>query len=134
MKTARFVGVIFVFLSFFSVSQTLVKDLKKKNYGVYAGEIPAYLFMQDTVTVPVAATSIEVSITDRAVEITIGRMNKKGSYHILFKGKNYYVIDAFFEGDILTERLILNEKSGTLIREGSYPQPNATLRKVKKKR
>lgn len=130
--TTRLIAIVFILTSFFATSQTLVTNLKKKNLGVYQGEIPAYNYVTDTLSVSVDETPIEITITDNAVNITIGRINKKGSYHILFKGKDYYVIDAFFEGDILTERLVLNEKRKTILREGSYPQPNATLRKTKK--
>lgn len=133
MKIPRLITVIFVFSSFFSISQTLVKELKKKNLGVYEGEIPSYYYISDTTTVAVDKTPIEVRLTGRSVEVTIGRLNKKGNYRILFKGKDYYVIDAFFEEDALTERIILNEKKKTMIREGSYPQPNAALKKTKKK-
>lgn len=126
------ITVIFIIASFFAASQTLVTTLKKKNLGAYQGEIPTYNYLMDTLSISVDKTPIEILLTDNSINITIGRINKKGSYHILFKGKDYYVIDAFFEGDILTERLVLNEKSKTVMREGSYPQPNATLRKTKK--
>lgn len=132
--TFRLITLVFIFTltSFFADSQTLVTSLKKKNLGVYQGKIPAYNYVMDTLSVSVDETTIEIQLTANAVDITIGRINKKGSYHILFKGKDYYVIDAFFEGDLLTERLVLNEKRKTVLREGSYPQPNVTLVKGKK--
>lgn len=133
MKIHQLLFLLFAFSSFQAVSQTLVKDLKKKNYGVYRGEIPGYTYLSDTTTVVVDKTPVEIRITDKSVDMTIGRLNKKGSYHLLFKGKDYYVIDAFFEGDLLTERIILNEKKKTILREGNFPQPNATLNKVKGK-
>lgn len=123
---------IFIFTSFFADSQTLVTSLKKKNLGLYQGEIPAYDYIMDTLSVSVDETTIEILLTADAIDITIGRINKKGSYHVLFKGKDYYVLDAFFEGDTLTERLVLYEKRRTVLREGSYPQPNTTLVKGKK--
>jgi hypothetical protein len=130
--STRLIAVVFILTSFFATSQTLVTNLKKKNLGIYQGEIPSYNYLMDTLSISVDKTLIEILLTDNAINITIGRINKKGSYHILFKGKDYYVIDAFFEGDILTERLVLNEKRKTIMREGSYPQPNATLKKSKK--
>lgn len=133
MKTHQLLFLLCVISSFQAVSQTLVKDLKKKNYGVYRGEIPGYTYLSDTTTVVVDAVPVEIRIAGKSVTMTIGRLNKKGSYHLLFKGKDYYVIDAFFEGDLLTERIILNEKKKTILREGSFPQPNTTLTKVKGK-
>lgn len=133
MITMRSIVILLIFFPALSFSQTLVKEMKSKNFGVYQGEISSYHYLLDTVTVQVEASPIEISIDKTNIDITIGRINKKGSYHILFKGKDYYVIDAFFEGDVLTERILLNEKNKTMVREGSYPQPNTTLRKTKKK-
>ncbi len=131
MKTIHLILTLILF-STYSHSQTVVKELKKKNFGSYQGEIPSYQYTSDTMVVQVEQTPITINVTENAVSITIGRLNKKGIYYILFKGKDYYVIDAIFEEDILTERLIISEKNKTIVREGSYPQPNATLKKTKK--
>lgn len=122
-----------MFLCSSSFSQKLVKELRKKNFGTYQGEIPAYSFVSDTNTIDVAATPIEIIINADYVAIAIGKSHKKGSYRILFKTKDYYVIDALFEGDLLVERLILYEKTGKITREGTYPQPSAIVSKYKKK-
>ncbi|MBC9811240.1 hypothetical protein H9Y05_02015 [Crocinitomicaceae bacterium CZZ-1] len=130
MKLTRLILVICLIVPFFSEAQTIVTELKKKNYGVYKGEIPSYIYSSDTSLFTIDATPIEVQVSENAIAVTIGKLHKKGSYHILFKDKNYYVLDAFFEGDILTERIVLYEKTKSMIREGSYPQPNALLKKA----
>lgn len=133
MKTYSFLFFMMAFLSCSAVAQIHVKELKKKHLGNYEGTISGYVYASDTSMITVDATPVKIHLTDRFVDVTIGRLHKKGSYHILFKGKDYYVIDAFFEGDVLTERIILNEKRKTILREGNYPQPNTVLNKTGKK-
>lgn len=132
MKLTRLIVIVYLIVPFFSEAQAKVTELKKKNYGTYKGEIPSYIQSSDTSLFTIDATPIEIQVSENAISLTIGKLNKKGSYHILFKDKNYYVIDAFFEGDILTERIILYEKTKSMIREGSYPQPNAMLKRTGK--
>lgn len=132
MKLTLLILVAYLIVPFLSEAQTKVTELKKKNYGTYKGEIPSYIQSSDTSLFTIDATPIEIQISENAIALTIGKLHKKGSYHILFKDKSYYVVDAFFEGDILTERIILYEKTKSMIREGSHPQPNALLKKVGK--
>lgn len=132
MKLTRLILITYLIVPCFCGAQTMVTELKKKNYGTYTGEIPSYIYSSDTSLFTIDATPIEIRVSENALALTIGKLHKKGSYHILFKNKNYYVLDAFFEGDILTERIILYEKTKTMIREGSYPQPNALLKRTGK--
>lgn len=131
MKTTH-LFLIFLFFSVSSFSQTIVKEMKKKNFGRYQGEIATYQYVSDTTVVQVEKTPITINLSENAADITIGRLNKKGTYIILFKGKDYYVLDVIFEGDILTERLVVNEKNKSIVLEGGYPQPSTTLNRVKK--
>jgi len=127
----RFIFFLFVVISFHANSQTLVKGLKKKSFGNYKGVIESYHYIADTVTIQVEASPIEISLDKKFISITVGKITKRGSYVVLFKGSDYYLIDAFFEGDVLTERIVVNDKKKTLLREGIHPQPNTTLSKTK---
>lgn len=131
MKTIH-LSLIFLFFSAFSFSQTVVKGMKKKNFGRYQGEIATYQYVSDTTVIQVEKTPITINLSENVADITIGRLNKKGSYIILFKGKDYYVLDVIFEGEILTERLVVSEKNKSIVREGNHPQPSTTLIKSKK--
>lgn len=133
MGSLRLLMTLLFFIPLVSLSQSMVKEMKQKNYGTYSGEIGGYNYLLDTLTVQVESAPIEIVVDKSNISITIGKINKKGSYHVLFKGNDYYVLDAFFEGDVLTERIVINEKSKTMIREGSYPQPNTTLKRIKRK-
>jgi hypothetical protein len=133
MNLFRLLIAFLFFIPMVSFSQSMVKEMKQKNYGVYSGEIGGYNYLLDTLTVQVESAPIEITVDKSNISITIGKINKKGSYHVLFKGSDYYVLDAFFEGDVLTERIVINEKTKSMIREGSYPQPNTTLKRIRKK-
>lgn len=131
MKFRYLILILCLIAPYVSKAQTKVSELKNKHFGQYVGEIPAYNYVVDTSTIEVDLTPIEIDIKSNSIEMTIGKLQRKGSYHILFKGKNYYVIDAYFEKEAVSERIILNEKDKTIIREGMYPQVNAVLRKQK---
>lgn len=131
MKISYLILVVCFIIPYVSHSQTKVDELKKKHFGQYIGKIPSYNYVVDTTTIEVDATPIEIDIKNNSIEMTVGKIQKRGSYHILFKGKKYYVIDAYFEKEVVAERIILNEKDKTLVREGIYPQVNAILKKQK---
>ncbi|MCO5260901.1 MAG: hypothetical protein M9916_12225 [Crocinitomicaceae bacterium] len=119
---------LFFLLPLCSVSQTKVASLKNKFLKTYIGELPSYSIISDTTVIEVEKTPIKINLTKTAIIVETGKLQKKGSYHVLFKGNNYYVLDAFFEGDITSERIIVNERNKTIVREGIYPQPNCTLK------
>lgn len=125
--------ILFTVIAFQATSQTLVKELKKKSFGTYQGVIESYHYIADTVTIQVEASPIEITLDKKNISITVGKITKRGNYVVLFKGSDYYLLDAFFEGDILTERIVVSDKKKTLIREGIHPQPNVTLNKTKRK-
>ncbi len=117
-----------VFFSVFCFGQTKVDGLKNKYLKTYKGTIPSYSILSDTTIVRVDETPIEIQITKSEIKMAIGKLSKIGSYKVLFKGKSFYVLDAYFEGDITPERIIVNERNKTIIREGTYPQPKTTLK------
>lgn len=113
-------------------AQTLVDELKKKYFGIYFGEIPGYEYNTGSNLVDVTPTSILVELDADRVVIEIGKSKKSGIYTVLFKGDDYYVLDAVFEGEPSGERLVIHENK-TLTREGTFPQPNAQLGKLSKR-
>jgi hypothetical protein len=127
----KFISTTLVFcVSFCAFSQQKVEGLKNKYLKNYQGSIPAYSIISDTTVVQIDETPINIHLTKTTVEITIGKLQKTGTYKVLFKGKNFYVLDAFFEGELIPERIIVNERNKTIVREGTSPQPKCTLKAI----
>ncbi len=132
MKKHLFLLFFISFCSFSLHAQTVGKELKKKHYGTYKGEIPAYSIISDTSTFSVDATPLTVQLTAKEAVFTLGRVERKGNYRVFFKGKDYFAIDLYLDGGHTSERIVLNEKKKTIFREGTYPQPSVTLKKIAK--
>lgn len=115
-------------VSFLANSQKLVENLRWYDLGRYEGEIPSYSIHTDTAKIEVQATPITILIKKDSVYMELGTIEKSGSYRVLFKGDGYYVVDAFFEGDIHTERLVFY-RGKLMVREGLNPQPNTELKR-----
>ncbi len=129
---SRLILLIILFCTASLNAQTLVDDLKKKYYGIYQGEIPGYEYNTGTALIDVTPTSILVEVSEEYVILEIGKSKKSGSYTVLFKGDDYYVLDALFEGEPVGERLVVHQNK-TMTREGTFPQPNAKLEKLSRR-
>jgi hypothetical protein len=116
-----------LYLSFcFTISASAQKPiaLKKKFYGSYQGEIPAF-------KVDVAAVEILIKIDADSIDITVGQNALHGVYHVLFEGKNYIVLDCRMNGQLAGERIVVYNRGKRISRDGLFPQPSSFLDKVK---
>ncbi len=124
----RFTLFTFILVSFQSLSQ----EIKKKNLGLYEGYIPAYSILSDTSVFEVSGVSIQLNLQSNFIEYKLDKLARSGDYQVISKNKKQYIIDVYFEKENESDRLLLDEKSKSIIREGFPPQPEVTLLKVKK--
>jgi hypothetical protein len=121
------------FILFFSFSAVAQKPitLKKKFYGSYEGEIPAYTLDVGTDNVNVDAVAIKIKLAGDSVHITVGQNALHGVYHVLFEGKNYFVLDCRMDGQLAGERIVVYNRGKRISRDGLFPQPSSFLDRVK---
>lgn len=117
-------------ISFSALAQKPIM-LKKKFYGSYEGEIPAYTLDVGTDNVDVAAVAIKIKLEGDSVHITVGQNALHGVYHVLFEGKNYFVLDCRMDGQLAGERIVVYNRGKRISRDGLYPQPSSFLDRVK---
>ncbi|MEN9400309.1 MAG: hypothetical protein RL632_1412 [Bacteroidota bacterium] len=117
-------------ISFSALAQKPI-TLKKKFYGSYEGEIPAYTLDVGTDNVDVAAVAIKIKLEGDSVHITVGQNALHGVYHVLFEGKNYFVLDCRMDGQLAGERIVVYNRGKRISRDGLYPQPSSFLDRVK---
>ena len=117
----------------FVQGQKLVDEIKKKHFGVYRGEIPAFSMDTGKDLVDVTAVEIIVEVEAEKVVLHIGNQHLVGAYTVLFKGDDYYVLDVTLNRQLQHERLVIHQRGKMMTREGIYPQPNAKLKKLSKK-
>ncbi len=124
---------ILLVLPLFSNGQKLVDEVKKKYFGTYLGEIPTYSLDTGTDLVQVNATDLKIQLDADYVIVDLGKEHFTGTYSVLFQGVDYYVLTVQLEEQLSPERLVVHMKTKSITREGSYPQPNAELKKLSKK-
>lgn len=117
-------------ISFSALAQKPI-TLKKKFYGSYEGEIPAYQLDVGTDNVDVEAVAIKIKLDGDSVHITVGQNALHGVYHVLFEGKNYFVLDCRMVGQLAGERIVVYNRGKRISRDGLYPQPSSFLDRVK---
>lgn len=113
--------------------QKLVDEIKKKHFGVYRGTIPAFSMDTGRDLVDVTSVEIIVEVDAEKVVLHIGDQHLVGDYTVLFKGDDYYVLDVTLKRQLQHERLVIKQKGKMMTREGIYPQPNSTLKKLTNK-
>lgn len=129
----RITFIVLLMMPFFASSQKLVDKIKRKHYGVYVGTIPGYQIETDQDLVNVESTTIEIEISEKHVSIQIGDQKVTGTYTVLFKGDNYYVLDVTVEGQEANDRIVVYQRGKKISRDGMFPQPNTMLDKLSKK-
>jgi len=122
---------ILMFLPLVSFGQKEV-SLKKKYFGNYVGDIPAYKMDTGSGVVQVSSSAIYVSIEKEGITVTIGNNKLTGTYDVLFEAKTYYLLDAKMEGQIAAERIMVYKREKHIVRDGMFPQPVSDLKKVKR--
>lgn len=127
----RFIFFLVVFVPIVVSAQKPI-ELKKKFHGAYEGQISNFELDGGKDVISVDSVAIRVAISEKNVEITVGKQMNKGSYSVLFEGNDYFVLDCRMEGQLAGERIVVYKRGKKISREGLYPQPNAFLFKVKK--
>lgn len=122
----RTVILMFCFLPLFAVAQKKI-DLKKKYFGTYGGEISSFQMDSGRDLINVDSTNINVVIDESSVEIKIGKQSMKGTYHVMFEGNKYFLLDVRIENQLAGERIVVYKKGKKISRDGLYPQPSAFL-------
>lgn len=106
-------------------------DLKSKFYGTYTGMITSFQLDSGKDLVDVDSTTIAVEISEKEVVIKVGKNTLKGTYHVMFEAKKYFLLDCRVENQLAGERIVVYKKGKKISRDGLYPQPNTFLFKQK---
>lgn len=108
-------------------------DLKKKFRGYYEGTIPEYSIQSNGELHFVSSTPISITIGTDIVQVRVGENEMLGTYEVMFKAEKYFLLDVNIQGQLANERIMVYKKGKKLSRDGMFPQPVSTLKKVKKK-
>lgn len=104
--------------------------LKKKNLGVYQGEIPSYALELGEEVFQVDKASLQIKLqADGTVLEIIDSKEVKGTYLILKEDKNAIYLEVKLDGQFIPENYVLYKKDKRLERKGIYPQPDVFLKK-----
>lgn len=120
--------ILFLVSCFFGYGQEEI-ELKKRYLGSYKGTIPAYQVTVDLSIVEVSETPIYVHLMKDEITVTIGNRTLTGTYTVMFKANDYYLLDATMEGQLATERILVYKRGKHISRDGMYPQPVTELNK-----
>lgn len=126
----RIALIILFLVPLLSFGQKQVK-LKKKYFGKYVGEVPAYKMDTGSGVIDVSSSAIYVLIDKEVIAVTIGNNKLTGTYDVLFEAKGYYLLDAKMEGQIAAERILVYKRGKRISRDGMFPQPVSDLKKSK---
>ena len=117
----------------FSFSINAQKELKlaKKFFGDYAGVVPEYVLPSTGGEVRVLEVPIRIKVDGEFLVMSIGKLDFKGNYKILFEANGYFLLECPIEGKPVSERIMVFKRGKKISREGLYPQPSAILYKQK---
>jgi hypothetical protein len=118
-------------VGFTSVAQTS-GQLKKRFLGTYTGFIPSYKTVSSNIQVDSVALTIELS--SNQLRFSLGKLEFEGEYTILLETASYYILECKMEDRIANERIMVYKRGKKISRDGLFPQPNATLYKLRKKK
>lgn len=105
--------------------------LKSKFFGTYKGDIASFQLDSGKELVDVDSSMIQVTIADSTVDIQVGKNTLKGTYSVMFEAKTYYLLDCKIKDQLAGERIVVYKKGKKISRDGLYPQPSATLYRIK---
>lgn len=108
-------------------------SLKKKHQGYYEGTIPEYSVQSNGELHFVSSTPISITIGADVIQVRVGNNEMMGTYEVMFKAEQYFLLDVDIEGQLANERIMVYKQGKKLSRDGMFPQPVSTLKKVKKK-
>ena len=118
-------------VGFTSVAQTS-GQLKKRFLGTYTGFIPSYKTVSSNIQVDSVALSIELS--SNQLRFSLGKLEFEGEYTILLETTSYFILECKMEDRLANERIMVYKRGKKISRDGLFPQPNATLYKLRKKK
>lgn len=124
----RFVLSVLLLLISLSVNSQV---LKKKNLGVYQGEIPSYALElgEEVFQVRQVLVSVEFK-SDGTLTEKIDSKETKGTYLVLNEDKYAVYMEVKLDGQYIPENYVLYKKDKRLERKGIYPQPDSFLKKL----
>lgn len=126
-KALTILFILFVSISF---GQKPIK-LKGKMRGSYKGEIPAYVTEMHEQIVNVDEAPISIQLDKEKAHFQIGAQDFSGKYKVLFKNKEYYLLEVKIDGKPNKERLKVFVKAKKIVRLGFAGQPDGVLKKKK---
>lgn len=116
-------------------------QIPRKIRGVYEGKQAAYYITQHNQNIEVAATDLVITLNAQGVSICYqnpqycpvnnGRVNEVKK---MGKGKNKsWLLVVSYPNSVLPESIEVFASNKQLIRKGVFPQPNTTLKRLRKK-
>jgi len=108
-------------------------NLKKKFRGYYEGTIPEYSIQSNGEMHFVSSTPISITIGADVIQVRVGNNEMMGTYEVMFKAEKYFLLDVNIDGQLANERVMVYKKGKKLSRDGMFPQPVSTLKKIKKR-
>lgn len=121
-----------LFLSFIALSYGQKElTLKRKYFGNYSGQIPAYKVSFGYEAIHVDSTSIQVKIDADSLFVTVGGRTLAGTYKVMFEADKYYLLDATMESQLASERIMIYKRGKSIARDGLFPQPVTELKRTK---
>ena len=123
-----------VILSFFLfVAYSTLSQVKKRDQGVYKGVIPGYAINTGQDLIQVDSCTLKIRLKKNQIMIKIDDKVYEGIYEVYQKIKRTYVLHAETDYSDIKEEIILVGKNKSMSRKGLFPQPDAKLKKLKKK-
>ena len=123
-----------LFLSFFlCITSFYTAQVKKRDQGVYKGIIPAYAINTGQNLIEVDSCVVQIKLEKTRLIIRIDDKEYEGSYQVDKKTKRIYVLHVETEYSDIKEEIILFGKDNIMTRKGLFPQPDTSLKKLKKK-
>lgn len=120
---------LLVFSFFFALPVFGQKEikLKRKVLKNYQGEIPAYNAEIQGEIISIDGVSISIDLSKDNVDFQIGERRFSGKPKVLFKNKDFYLVEVQIEENKVLERLKVFPKEKKVVRLGFAEQPDAIL-------
>ncbi len=107
-------------------------ELKRRYFGSYEGIVPAYKLGTALDVVDVEESVIQIILNKGEISVTVGNRKIYGTYEVMFQADKYYLLDASMNGQLVNERILVYKRGKRIARDGLYPQPVSTMKKVKR--
>ena len=123
-----------IILTFFiTISICTGAQVKKRDQGVYKGLISSYEINTGQKLIEVDSSEIFIRLEKSSFTLKIDDVEYQGTYEVEKREKRNYLLKAKTDYSDIKEEIILFGKDKIIKRKGIFPQPDARLRKLKKK-